>query len=97
MAKDLDLIGDRYNILNLVFFPIYIFVQLPFVVIVRRIGPRLCVSILVTLWGIVMIVSFPSVPQHFRLKRVRLITAAGNGLCENMGNHGTSAYPLRSV
>jgi hypothetical protein len=58
MAKDLDLVGNRYNILNLVFFPLYIFVQLPSTVIVRKFVPRLCISILVTGWGAVMIVCF---------------------------------------
>ncbi|ERT02741.1 uncharacterized protein SPSK_00499 [Sporothrix schenckii 1099-18] len=56
METDLGLkIGTRYSIITLVFFIPYILLQPPSTVIVRRIGPRIHLSLITFLWGCVMI------------------------------------------
>jgi MFS family permease len=45
---------ERYSIMTLVFFPTYIIFQIPSTVIVRKLGPRIHLSIITVLWGGVM-------------------------------------------
>ena len=46
---------SRYSVVTLVFFTTYIVFQPPSTIIVRKIGPRLHLSSITTLWGAVMI------------------------------------------
>ncbi|KAH7111233.1 major facilitator superfamily domain-containing protein [Dactylonectria macrodidyma] len=55
MLEDLELIGNRYSIITLVFFTTYIVFQPPSTVIVRKIGPRIHLGSITLLWGAVMI------------------------------------------
>ncbi|KAF7327129.1 High-affinity nicotinic acid transporter [Mycena kentingensis (nom. inval.)] len=51
MSLELVLTGFRYNIISLVFFPSYIVFQPAATVFVRKIGPRLQLSLITFLWG----------------------------------------------
>ncbi|KAM5352980.1 hypothetical protein ACJ41O_005702 [Fusarium nematophilum] len=55
MMEELELVGNRYSIITLVFFTTYIVFQPPSTVIVRKIGPRIHLAGITGLWGIVMI------------------------------------------
>ncbi|KAJ5736213.1 uncharacterized protein N7483_001338 [Penicillium malachiteum] len=48
-------IGNRYSIVLIVFYPLYICLQFPASILVRKVGPRIFLSTIVLLWGIVMI------------------------------------------
>lgn len=50
--------NNGYSISSLVFFITYTVFQPPMTVIIRKLGPRLFLSAIVLLWGVVMIVSF---------------------------------------
>lgn len=53
----LNLIGDRYSIIVLIFFIPYVLFQPPATVLLRKIGPRNFLSGITIAWGAVMIVS----------------------------------------
>ncbi|EFR01062.1 hypothetical protein MGYG_04065 [Nannizzia gypsea CBS 118893] len=56
MSKDLGLkIGFRYSIIVLVFFVTYIVAQPIATIAIRKIGPRLFISVIVFTWGIILI------------------------------------------
>ena len=55
MSVELKLIDNRYSIVSLLFFVTYVLFQPPSTVICRKIGPRIHMSVLTTLWGAVMI------------------------------------------
>ncbi|KAK2685555.1 hypothetical protein QWA68_015419 [Fusarium oxysporum] len=55
MGRELELVGTRYSIVTLVFFISYTLFQQPSIVIVRKIGPRKFLSLVVLLWGAVTI------------------------------------------
>ncbi|RFU80817.1 phthalate transporter [Trichoderma arundinaceum] len=55
MSVELNLINNRYNIANLVFFTTYIVFQPPSTILIRKIGPRLHLAFITLLWGAVMI------------------------------------------
>jgi MFS family permease len=56
MAKDLQLtVGERYGIVTLVFFVSYIVFQPPSTIIVRKLGPRIFLSLITLVWGATMI------------------------------------------
>ncbi|WKT43694.1 Major facilitator superfamily [Fusarium oxysporum f. sp. vasinfectum] len=55
MMEDLQLIGNRYSIITLVFFTTYIIFQPPSTIIVRKLGPRIHLAGITLLWGTVMI------------------------------------------
>lgn len=59
MQKELDMnaSNDGYSITSLVFFVTYTVFQIPATVIIRKLGPRIFLAGIVTLWGGVMIVS----------------------------------------
>jgi hypothetical protein len=57
MAKDLKLIGARYNIITLIFFIPYVLFQPVATVVIRKIGPRRFLSTITLFWGATMIVS----------------------------------------
>ena len=51
MEKDLNLLGDRYNIALLIFFPAYIITEIPSNSIIRRIGTRKYLTFMIAGWG----------------------------------------------
>jgi MFS family permease len=56
MSVDLEMVGNnRYNVANLLFFIPYIIFQPPSTILVRKIGSRIHLSVITTLWGAVMI------------------------------------------
>ncbi|KAK4218359.1 high-affinity nicotinic acid transporter [Rhypophila decipiens] len=56
MKADLNLVGNNhYSIISLVFFVTYIVFQPPSTILVRKIGPRIHLSLITFLWGGVMI------------------------------------------
>ncbi|KAI8628740.1 major facilitator superfamily domain-containing protein [Xylariaceae sp. FL1651] len=55
MIQDLDLVGDRYSIITLVFFTTYIVFQPTSTVLVRKIGPRIHLSCITVAWGALML------------------------------------------
>ncbi|KAK6086450.1 phthalate transporter [Seiridium cupressi] len=72
MAKELQLVGNRYSIITLVFFVTYIVFQPPSTVVVRKIGPRIHLSIITLLWGAVMI-AFGFVKNYQTLTALRCV------------------------
>ena len=72
MAVDLKLIGERYSIIVLVFFPIYVFLQPPATVILRKLGPRTFLPSITILWGMAMI-CFAFVKQWYEMIPLRLV------------------------
>ncbi|KAI0592959.1 major facilitator superfamily MFS-1 [Biscogniauxia sp. FL1348] len=55
MIPELELVGNRYSVVTLVFFITYIVFQPPSTVIVRKLGPRAHLSFITFAWGVVMI------------------------------------------
>ncbi|KAL2268368.1 hypothetical protein VTJ83DRAFT_3214 [Remersonia thermophila] len=55
MSVDLELTGNRYSIITLVFFITYVLFQPPSTVICRKVGPRIHLAMITILWGGVMI------------------------------------------
>jgi MFS family permease len=55
MGVDLNLIGERYNIIVLLFFITYVLLQPPATVVLRKIGPRAFLPSITVLWGVTMI------------------------------------------
>ncbi|KAL3471522.1 major facilitator superfamily domain-containing protein [Aspergillus californicus] len=55
MIEDLNLIGNRYSVIVLVFFTTYVVFQPPSTVLVRWLGPRIHLGGITFLWGVVMI------------------------------------------
>ncbi|KXS98642.1 hypothetical protein AC578_10042 [Pseudocercospora eumusae] len=57
MGRDLELLGERYNILNAVFFAPYLLLLLPSTVVLRKVGPRTFLTTTTFLWGLTTIAS----------------------------------------
>ncbi|KAF8859312.1 MFS general substrate transporter [Acephala macrosclerotiorum] len=55
MATGLNLIGDRYSLIVLIFFIPYVLFQPPATVVLRKVGPRHFLSAITLLWGACMI------------------------------------------
>ncbi|KAK5073426.1 hypothetical protein LTR70_010250 [Exophiala xenobiotica] len=55
MGVDLVFIGSRYSIMVLVFFLTYVFLQPPATVVLRKVGPRIFLPLIVILWGLTTI------------------------------------------
>ncbi|KAI1751488.1 major facilitator superfamily domain-containing protein [Xylaria castorea] len=55
LAQDLVLTGNRYSIVTLAFFPTYIIFQPTATVLVRKIGPRIHISVITIAWGVIML------------------------------------------
>lgn len=72
MGVDLKLIGDRYSIIVLVFFITYVALQPPATVVLRKMGPRLFLPLIVVLWGATMI-AFGFVKTWVEMIPLRLI------------------------
>lgn len=56
MAKGLELIGERYSLIVLIFFIPYVLFQPPATVALRKVGPRRFLPAITILWGACMIV-----------------------------------------
>lgn len=56
MSEDLNLIGDRYSLIILVFFIPYVLFQPPATVAIRKLGPRHFLAAITVHWGASMIV-----------------------------------------
>ncbi|KAJ6006772.1 hypothetical protein N7451_004716 [Penicillium sp. IBT 35674x] len=81
METQLELgVGTRYSIVLLVFFAPYIVLQFPASIAVRKVGPRLFLSTIVFLWGIVMI-CFAFVQSWKALIPLRMIIGALEAGC----------------
>ncbi|KAH6654659.1 major facilitator superfamily domain-containing protein [Truncatella angustata] len=72
MVTELKLIDNRYSIVTLVFFVTYIVFQPPSTVIIRKVGPRIHLSIITLLWGAVMI-GFGFVKNYSELAALRCV------------------------
>ena len=55
MGVDLVLVGERYNIIVLLFFITYVLLQPPATVILRKLGPKAFLPTITVLWGVTMI------------------------------------------
>ncbi|TGJ83950.1 hypothetical protein E0Z10_g4797 [Xylaria hypoxylon] len=55
LAEDLSLTGNRYSIVTLAFFPAYIVFQPTSTILVRKLGPRIHISVITAAWGVVML------------------------------------------
>ncbi|KAI0879175.1 major facilitator superfamily domain-containing protein [Hypoxylon argillaceum] len=55
LANDLVLTGNRYSIVTLAFFPSYIIFQPTSTVLVRKLGPRIHISVITAAWGAIML------------------------------------------
>ncbi|KAI0834763.1 major facilitator superfamily MFS-1 [Hypoxylon sp. FL0890] len=75
MLTDLNLYGDRYSVVTLVFFVTYIIFQPPSTVVIRKVGPRIFLSTITLCWGAVMI-GFGFSPSFQVLLGLRLILGA---------------------
>jgi MFS family permease len=77
MSKELKLgilVGSvsRYSVITLVFFTTYIVFQPPSTIIVRKLGPRVHLSVIVTAWGAVM-VGMGFAPNYEALAALRVV------------------------
>lgn len=72
MGSDLLLIGQRYNIIVLVFFITYVLLQPPATVILRKVGPRKFLPTIALLWGCTMI-SMAFVREWTQMIPLRLV------------------------
>jgi hypothetical protein len=54
MVVDLNLIGERYSIIVLLFFITYVLLQPPATVVLRKVGPRIFLPAITCLWGLTM-------------------------------------------
>ncbi|KAJ4365837.1 hypothetical protein N0V83_008458 [Neocucurbitaria cava] len=81
MTKDLGLKqGTRYSITLLVFFGPYVLLQFPATAVVRKFGPRVFLSSIVTAWGIVML-CFGFVQHWTALIGLRMLLGALEAGC----------------
>ncbi|KAJ8116472.1 hypothetical protein ONZ43_g4434 [Nemania bipapillata] len=55
LANDLVLTGNRYSIVTLAFFPSYIIFQPTSTILVRKLGPRIHISVITAAWGVIML------------------------------------------
>jgi sugar phosphate permease len=55
MGVDLKLTGERYSLIVLLFFITYVALQPPATVVLRKLGPRVFLPLIVVIWGAVMI------------------------------------------
>ncbi|KAI0850320.1 MFS general substrate transporter [Daldinia vernicosa] len=75
MNEELNLVGERYSIVTLVFFVTYILFQPPSTVLIRKLGPRIFLSTITLAWGAVMI-GFGFSPSFEVLLALRLVLGA---------------------
>lgn len=74
MTRELHLnVGNRYNIVALVFFVTYILFELPGAVLARTVGIRIFLGSICTLWGVVMMCCFGVINTWEQLAGLRVI------------------------
>lgn len=78
MQTDLELVGNQYSVIVLVFFITYVLLQPPAVVILRKVGPQLFLPGICMAWGIVMM-GFGFVQNWVALVPLRLVLGAIEG------------------
>lgn len=78
MEKDLNLTGNKYSIALLIFFIPYILTEIPSNAILRRIGPRTYLTIMVFCWGIVAM-CFGFVKNFGQLAALRVLLGIFEG------------------
>lgn len=61
MTLDLELVGNRYSVITLVFFITYVLIQPIATVVLRKVGPSLFLPTITLLWGCVMVAHPPTV------------------------------------
>jgi MFS family permease len=72
MSVDLNLIGNRYNLIVLLFFITYVTIQPIAVATMRKIGPRIFIPTIVMVWGLLLI-GFGFVHHWYQLLPLRVI------------------------
>jgi hypothetical protein len=72
MGVDLKLTGERYSLVVLLFFITYVALQPPATVVLRKLGPRVFLPVIVVIWGTVMI-GFGFVKEWHTLLPLRLL------------------------
>ncbi|KIX98587.1 uncharacterized protein Z520_05888 [Fonsecaea multimorphosa CBS 102226] len=72
MSGDLNLIGNRYNLVVLLFFITYVIVQPIAVALLRKIGPQIFLPTIVLLWGMLLI-GFGFVHYWYQLLPLRIV------------------------
>jgi sugar phosphate permease len=72
MGVDLKLTSERYSLVVLLFFITYVALQPPATVVLRKLGPRIFLPLIVVIWGAVMI-GFGFVKEWHTLLPLRLI------------------------
>ena len=72
MGVDLVLIGSRYSVITCIFFITYVLLQPPATVVLRKVGPRIFLPLIVILWGLTM-VAFGFVKKWSDLIPLRLV------------------------
>jgi MFS family permease len=55
LDKDLDLHGYRFNIATSIFYVVYLFVEVPSNIVLKRVGPRFFIPALVVGFGVVSV------------------------------------------
>lgn len=72
MSNDLNLIGNRYNLIVLLFFITYVLIQPIAVALLRKIGPRIFIPTIVLLWGMLLI-GFGFIRYWYQLLPLRVV------------------------
>jgi len=72
MGVDLKLTSEQYSLIVLLFFITYVALQPPATVVLRKLGPRIFLPLIVVIWGAVMI-GFGFVKEWHTLLPLRLI------------------------
>ncbi|KAI4865247.1 major facilitator superfamily MFS-1 [Hypoxylon rubiginosum] len=75
MNEELNLTGNRYSVITLLFFVTYMIFQPPSTVVIRKVGPRIFLSTITLAWGAVMI-GFGFTPSYQVLLALRLVLGA---------------------
>jgi MFS family permease len=78
MSRDLELIGNRYSLIVLLFFLTYVTIQPAAVYLLRKIGPRIFLPTIVLLWGVVVL-GFGFVQHWYQLLPLRIILGLFEG------------------
>lgn len=75
MGKDLELTGERFNMINAFFFVSYTLLQLPSTIVMRKVGPRWFLTTITLLWGMTTI-ACGMVRHWYDMVALRLVLGA---------------------
>jgi sugar phosphate permease len=78
MRTDLDLIGNRYNMIVLLFFITYVLIQPVAVALCRLVGPTRFIPTIVMLWGL-LIIGFGFVKHWWQMLPLRIVLGLFEG------------------